>query len=84
MNPSFLFMICSEYHDVYSNITTVIARDFSEAFEDNNDYEYSMQGYMCLQALAGPVHPDAYISQRGKSCLPEPYQAPTFADLFKS
>jgi len=39
---------------------------------------------MCLQALAGPVHPDAYISQRGKSCLPEPYQAPTFADLFKS
>jgi hypothetical protein len=78
---NFLFMICSEYHDNYSDIATVVAKDFDEVFKIiEEEYEYSMQGYGCARELHGPVHPDVascYVKH-----VNEPYHQPTLGDIF--
>lgn len=84
-----LFMVCSEYHDVYSNEFIIEATDTEEAFKicDEEGYDYNLRGYLCLTAIDGPVHPSMYkeyVSGRGYvNTMPEPYHQPTFADLLR-
>lgn len=77
----YLYMLCSEYHDVYSPEHSFHAADLHAALEYAEQEEWSLLGYACIRELHGPVHPkaNAYIPNRAGE---RGYRAPMMKDIW--